>query len=61
MINKTSKCTGQIVVGYVPSLDRTVIYNETEKEIAICGWYFGEPDDELTAEFADTGCVAILM
>lgn len=53
--------------GYVPELDRTVIFkvekNGLGKTIQICvtGWYFGEPDEELTREFAEVGCVAQLM
>ena len=46
------------VVGYIPSLDRTVIFKETEKESVVCGWYFGRPDDKLTKEYAEAGVTA---
>lgn len=51
----------EYVVGYIPSLDRTVIFKETGNEIEVSGWYFGEPDDELTREFANVGCVVKIM
>lgn len=48
--------------GYIPRLDKTIIfkYEMKENEVLeiICGWYYGEPDEEATEIFKKAGVVA---
>lgn len=48
----------KIETGYIPSMDITVIFQVGEKMQMIIGWYFGEPDEENTKQYAGEGVVA---
>ncbi|MCQ2577535.1 MAG: hypothetical protein MJ176_03275 [Treponema sp.] len=54
----------EIEVGYIPEMDRTVIFENTYhpngniKSTKIIGWYFGGPDEKATAEFSDGNLIA---
>lgn len=57
----------KIETGYIPELDRTVIFENTFKDnqfhdiasTKIIGWYFGEPNEEDTKIFGDGSIEAI--
>lgn len=61
---KGDKMKKEIEVGYIPELDRTVIFENTYhpngniKSTKIIGWYFGSPEKSATAEFSDGGIEA---
>lgn len=55
----------ELVPGYIHDLDKTIIFehtyvNEDLVKIELVGFYYGQPDEELTKTYANRDYVAIV-
>ena len=48
-----------IEVGYIPEMDRTVIFKEMENSTECVGWYYGRPDTWATKEYMGKSLKAV--
>ena len=55
----------ELVPGYIPGLDKTIIFEHTYVnkdlvKIELVGFYYGQPDEELTKTYANRDYIAIV-
>lgn len=60
-----SKEIKELIPGYVPSLDKTIIFEHTYVnkdlvKIELVGFYYGQPDEELTKTYANRDYIALI-
>ena len=47
-----NKKQGTLDVGYIPEMDRTVIFLKKENSTEVVGWYYGGPNEKNTEYFS---------
>lgn len=61
-VNNMTKQTKELIANYIQGYDRTVIFEHTYLnneciKIELVGWYFGEPNEDNTKQFANRNYV----